>query len=132
MARGPLAGAAGPGKFAVRTDGMNLPSQYYGEGVETKNLMQGAQMAKTPDVRGVPSSQVRAAAAGGLYDETTRPDEPITAGAPMGAGPGPEALAMNAAAQRDGDIVAKYKPLLETMAAFPDTPESFRIFVRNI
>lgn len=131
MARGPLAGAAGPGKFAVRTDGMNLPSQYYGEGVETKNLMQGAELSKTPDVRGVPTSQVQRAA-GGFYDETAWKDTPITDGISMGAGSGPEALAMNAAAQRDGDIVAKYKPLLETMAAFPDTPESFRIFVRNI
>jgi len=130
MARGPLAGAAGPGKFSVRTDGMNLPSQYYGEGVETKNIQQGAAMAKTPDVKGMPAGEVRKAV--GLYDETTRPNEPITAGAPMGPGPGPDALAMNAAAQRDGDIVAKYKPLLEMMAAFPDTPESFRIFVRNI
>lgn len=131
MARGPLAGAAGPGKFSARTDGMNLPSQYYGEGVETAAIKSGAPMARTPDVRPTPASDVRQAA-GGLYDETTRPNEPITAGAPMGPGPGPEALAMSAAAQRDGDIVAKYKPLLETMAAFPDTPESFRIFVRNI
>lgn len=132
MARGPLAGAAGPGKFSKRTDGMRLPSAAYGEGVETAAIQSGAPMAKTPDVRPAPASAIRQAAAGGLYDETTRPNEPITAGIQMGAGPGPEALAMNAAAQRDGDIVAKYKPLLETMAAMPDTPESFRIFVRNI
>jgi hypothetical protein len=50
----------------------------------------------------------------------------------MGPQEGPEVLAMNAAAQRDGDIVAKYKPMLEVMAAMPDTPESFRIFVRYI
>ena len=30
---------------------------------------------------------------GGLADPTARPLEPITAGAPMGAGPGPEAIA---------------------------------------
>jgi len=43
MARGPLAGAAGPGKFSKRTD---LPSQYYGEGVETASVKSGAPLAQ--------------------------------------------------------------------------------------
>jgi hypothetical protein len=28
----------------------------------------------------------------GLFEPTQRPDEPVTAGSPLGAGPGPEAL----------------------------------------
>ena len=41
MARGPLAGAAGPGKFSVRSDGLQLPSASYGEGVETQAIKIG-------------------------------------------------------------------------------------------
>jgi len=48
MARGPLAGAAGPGKFSKRTD---LPSEFYGEAVETKAIKDSVPMAKTPDVK---------------------------------------------------------------------------------
>ena len=34
MARGPLAGPAGPGKFSTRTDGLSFQSPEYGAGVE--------------------------------------------------------------------------------------------------
>lgn len=139
MARGPLAGAAGPGKFSVRTDGLTLPSQYYSEGVETAAIKAGASMARTPDVRGVPASAVRAAAAEGaltpLYAETQRPQEPITTGVVPGDGSGPDALMMNQMQQdsnRDKDFLAKYMPMLQTMAASPDSSESFRIFARNV
>jgi hypothetical protein len=101
MARGPLAGAAGPGKFSVRTDGLSLPSAAYGEGVQTQQIMQGAPMAKTPDARGATPTDVRQAAAQApitpLFAPTQRPDEPITSGIAMGAGPGPEALGMRPA-----------------------------------
>ena len=62
MARGPLAGASGPGKFSKRTD-MNMGSIAYGEGKETAAIQAGAPMARTPDVRGMPAGQVREAAA---------------------------------------------------------------------
>ena len=102
MARGPLAGAAGPGKFSVRTDGMNLPSQSYGEGVQTQAIQQGAPLAKTPSVnpmsrseQGIAPSQLERITP--LYAPSQRPDEPITAGIPLGDGPGPEVLGMNSA-----------------------------------
>jgi hypothetical protein len=139
MARGPLAGAAGPGKFSVRTDGLTLPSAAYGEGVETAAIKAGASMARTPDVRGVPASAVRAAAAEApltpLYAETQRQDEPITTGIGIGDGAGEDALMMNQMQQdsnRDKDFLAKYMPMLQTMAASPDSSESFRIFARNV
>lgn len=83
MARGPLAGAAGPGKFAVRTDGMSLPSAAYGEGVETQAIKSGAPLSRTPDVRGATNTQVRQAAGQkaerltGLYDQTERPQDQL-------------------------------------------------------
>lgn len=130
MAENPLVGVSGPGVFSKRTD-MDLGSIAYGEGKETKAIKSAMPMATTSDVRGMPAGEVRQAATR-LFDESTRSGEDVMTGSPMGPGAGPESLMMSMAAQRDGDIVAKYKPMLEMMAAFPDTPESFRIFVRNI
>jgi len=117
MARGPLAGASGPGKFSKRTDGMNLPSSYYGEGVETAAIQSGAPMAKTAGVNptsrsdmGMAPSQVERITP--LYAPSQRADEPITTGIPLGAGPGPEVLGINSAAPKEklSDILVKMLP----------------------
>jgi len=114
MARGPLAGAAGPGKFSVRTDGLSLPSAAYGEGVQTQQIMQGAPMAKTPDARGATPTDVRQAAAQApitpLFAPTQRPDEPVTSGIAMGAGPGPEVLGMRPQQETLSQLLAKLVP----------------------
>jgi hypothetical protein len=113
MARGPLAGAAGPGKFSKRTD-MDLGSIAYGEGVETAAIKSGAPLASTPDVRGVPASEVRQAAAQApitpLFAPTERPDEPITAGITRGPGPGPEILGAVPQQERLSDALARMLP----------------------
>lgn len=119
MARGPLAGAAGPGKFSVRTDGLNLPSQSYGEGVETQAIKSGAPMARTPDVRGATNTEVRQAASQAditpLFAPTQRPEEPITAGIAMGPGPGPEVLGMRPQqTEKYSDTLAKLLPYDES------------------
>ena len=117
MARGPLAGAAGPGKFSVRTDGMNLPSQSYGEGVQTQAIQQGAPLAKTPSVnpmsrseQGIAPSQLERVTP--LYAPSQRPDEPITSGSKFGPGPGPEVLGINSAAPAESlsNILSKMLP----------------------
>lgn len=118
MARGPLAGAAGPGKFSKRTD-LPMGSIAYGEGVETAAIKSGAPLAKTPDVRGLPASQVREAAqVTPLYAPTQRPDEPITTGIAMGDGAGPEILGMNQARPQ-----TKLSDALAQMLPFDDTGE---------
>jgi len=116
MARGPLAGASGPGKFSKRTD-LDMGSIAYGEGQETANLMSSAPMAKTPDVRGMSRSQMGVAPSQlervtPLFAPSERPDEPVTAGIPLGAGPGPEALGMNSAAPAESlsNILAQMLP----------------------
>jgi hypothetical protein len=110
----PLAGVSGPGKFSVRDD---IPSSSYGEGVETAAIKAGAPLAKTADVRptslsaqGMAPSQMEKITP--LYAPSQRPDEPITAGSIMGAGPGPEALGMNAVAPREklSDILSRMLP----------------------
>ncbi len=125
----PLAGASGPGKYAVRTDKLDMGSTSYGEGVETAAIKSGAALASTPDTRPAPASAIRDAAITPLFAPSQRPEEPVTAGVDMGMGAGSEALMMNQIQQNDQDIVAKYLPSLTTMANMQDTPQSFRAFV---
>jgi hypothetical protein len=112
MARGPLAGAAGPGKFSKRTD---LPSSYYGEGVETASVKSGAPLASTRGVAdNVGGRPVGAPAVSApvteLFAPTERPEEPITAGIDRGPGPGSSALAMRTVSVKLSDALVKMLP----------------------
>lgn len=137
MARGPMAGASGPGKFAKRTDGLSAPSQYYGEGVETAAIKGGAPLAKTQSVRGARASDVRASVTP-LFAESQRPDEPVTAGIAMGEGPGPEALGMRPQpAVTEDDIrfraaIKDYMPVLAYIADLPNTSPETRKVIRQL
>ena len=107
----PLAGPAGPGKYATRTDNLQMGSIAYGEGVETEAIKSGAPLAKTGDVKGMPSSEVRSAATQptelfAMSDET----RPITAGLDRGPGPGSEALMMAKSSVKTSDTLAKLLP----------------------
>ena len=122
MARGPLAGPAGPGKFSTRTDGLSFQPDTYGAGVEQAAIKAGAPLAKTADVRGARAGDVRAAAAQGapvtpLYAPSQRPEEPITTGIAMGPGAGPEALGTRAMPQE------KLSDILATMLPFDESGE---------
>jgi hypothetical protein len=94
MARGPLAGASGPGKYSSRTD---LPSSYYGEGVETSAIKSQIPLAKTngaaDDLGGRPANPLTPVTP--LFAPTQRPEEPITTGVDVGEGAGSEILMMN-------------------------------------
>ena len=110
----PLAGPGGPGKFSTRTDKLEMGSTAYGEGVETQAIKSGAPLAKTGDVRPARAGDVREAATQApvteLYAPSQRPDEPITAGADIGEGPGSNALMMQKAITKNSDILAKMLP----------------------
>lgn len=118
MARGPLAGPAGPGKFSTRTDGLSFQPDTYGQGVEMAAAKAGAPLAKTPDVRGATNTEIRQAVAQEpvtpLFAPSQRPDEPITAGIAMGAGPGPEVLGMTRTVEKLSDTLAKLLPFDDT------------------
>lgn len=123
MPLNPKAGAAGPGPFSVRTDKLSLPSAGYGEGVETQAIKSGAPLAKAAPVRGATGTEVRQAAeqagmpsikATPLYAPTERPNEPITTGIPLGAGAGPEVLAMQPNQQKLSSVLAKMIPFDNT------------------
>jgi len=130
-----------PGKYAKRTDGgpgdtrqaqMNIPSAGYGEGVETAAIQGGAPLSATGGSAGTPlqAAQTAARKLVPLDAPTERPTEPITAGMPFGPGPGLEALPNYR--QAEADIVSKYMPTLVRLADEPDTPQSFRLFVRYL
>jgi hypothetical protein len=119
MARGPMAGVSGPGKFSKRTDGLSFQSPEYGAGVENAANIAGAPLATTPDVRpesrssmGMAPSQMEPVTP--LYAPSNRPDEPITAGIAMGAGPGPEVLGGARPAQKLSDTLAQLLPFDDT------------------
>ena len=119
MARGPLAGPAGPGKYSTRTDGIQFKSDAYGSGVENAAIKAGAPLAKTPDVRPTSRSEMGMAPSQlgevtPLFAPTQRPDEPITTGIAMGPGAGPEVLGMQKMGAKLSDSLAKMLPYDET------------------
>lgn len=114
-ATNPMQGVSGPGKFAKRTD-IEYQSENYGDGVAYDAAKSGAPLArarKSPLLSESPQVPTGNISAGvGLYDKTQRPDEPITAGIDMGAGPGSEALAMRSplAQTKLSDTLAEMLP----------------------
>ena len=113
----PLAGPAGPGKFSTRTDNLQMGSIAYGEGVETAAIKAGAPLAKTGDVRGIPASEVRAAAqepVTELFAPTQRPEEEVTTGVDVGPGAGSSSLMMAKSSEKLSDALAKMLPFDET------------------
>lgn len=119
MARGPLAGASGPGKFSKRTD-MSLGSTSYGEGQETAMLNTAAPKATTrgiaDNVGGRPANPVTQTPVTPLFSPSQRKDEPVTAGIDIGDGPGSSALMMQSqfATRKTSDILADLIPYDET------------------
>ena len=115
MARGPLAGASGPGKFSKRTD-MSLGSTSYGEGGETAALNTAAPKSKTrgvaDDVGGRPSNPVAQTPVTPLFAPSQRPEEPITNGVDISSGAGSSALMMQSqfANRKLSDVLAEMIP----------------------
>jgi hypothetical protein len=109
----PKAGVSGPGKYSVRTDSLRMGSTSYGEGIDTAAIKSGAPLASTPDQRPMPAAEVRDAAMApvtGLFDPSSRPNEPVTNGIDLGAGAGSKALMMAKSSERTSDILAKMLP----------------------
>ena len=89
---------SGPGALSRRTDGQGaryMAGGEYGEGQEMMDLQTSAPMSKAPAAprpsrsRGAGQIVEEGMRPTPLFAPTERPDEPITAGAPFGPGPGP-------------------------------------------
>ena len=109
----PKAGVSGPGKYSVRTDKLSMGSTSYGEGIDTAEIKSGAPLASTPDTRPTPAAEVRDAAMApvtGLFDPTSRPNEPITNGIDMGPGAGSSSLMMKKNTVKLSDSLVQLLP----------------------
>lgn len=142
---------SGPGKLSRRTDGgpaqvnAQMTGMAYGDNEDFMQIQEGAPMSASPRSRGAAqapqgSSMGAMGGMGGgtsapLFSETQRPDEPVTAGASFGPGPGPLGsadMSVDEMADMDRQVIKKYLPSMMSMVARGDTPEGFNRFVRHI
>jgi hypothetical protein len=129
----PKAGVSGPGKFAVRTDKLEMGSTAYGEGVETQAIKSGAPLAKTADTRPAPASAMGQPITP-LYAPTERPDEPATTGIDRGLGAGSDSLMMNQPADYTNfnANIQSYTPVLSYIASLQNTSPETRRAIRQL
>lgn len=140
---------SGPGKLSKRTDGgpaqkiRELTGGKYGEGKAFTDLEASAPMAAadtgapTPPAPspqgGPPSAPVDVIPFGAA---TQSPDEPVTAGNPLGAGVGPAAMGlqdpMQQIDQQDAQRLVSYLPALEFISTLPGSSSAMRAYVRYI
>ena len=137
---------SGPGQLSRRTDGgpaqvnAQMTGMAYGDNQDFMEIQEGASMAAAPRSKGMaqapqgsPMGAMIGSGAGPLFSDTQRPDEPVTAGANFGPGPGaaPQLNSVQTAAQ-DAKTIGKYLPDLMRMAEEDDTPMAFKRFVRHL
>lgn len=116
-----------PGALSQRTDmtpqsPMALPNPGYGEGKEFQEIQAGAPMMGRPNVP----------APVGMFDDTQMPNVPLTDGADIGPGQDSSVIGDPQIMDNDTKMISQYLPQFERMAALPNTPESFRLFVRYL
>ena len=73
----------------------NATGGAYGQRAELMDIASGAPMPQTgavPQAPMRPAPPISSIPSVGAFEPTQRPDEPITAGLPVGEGPGPEVL----------------------------------------
>ena len=105
-------------------------------GVETMAQQTAAPLAATP--KSAPMNLTGAMGGGinTLFSDTDNPDEPITAGASVGPGPGPEVLPKGITGdvrdQENLQIIAKYIPALVDASRIPGAPDSYKRFVNSL
>ena len=131
-ATNPVKGVSGPGKFAKRTD-LQVQSTGYGDKVAYDANKSAAPLATAPKSPMLSEAPRVSTPVTGLYDETQRPDEPVTTGIDMGPGLGSEALMM----QQPDDLnfrakIAEYMPVLSYIAGRPDASPETRAAIRKL
>lgn len=148
---GAPAPVSGMGSQSRRTDGgpadkqrtryiANLP---YGEGQEFQDIQGSAPMeaaAGAPSASSMGSAPAQLRRQSGpltpLAAPSAMPGEPVTAGAALGPGPGPEALGI--AAQRETQNqafaaqIAQYMPVLMQVASSPNASAETRDVIRQL
>lgn len=115
----------------------------YGEGQALMATQEAAPLAAAPSIEqsGMPSGLASAAASQpviGLNEPSARPNEPITSGAPLGPGPGMEALGPTVSQKFETQLIEdnrkllNFLPSLESMANDPSSSTTFRGFIQYL
>ena len=126
---------SGPGKYSRRTDGgaaqvlSAVPDQPYGEVKQQLDAQRIAPMAgvaptPTPSVSASQGQQPEMApqySGPGFGDPSSRPDEPVTAGADVGPGAGSEALSFQPGAATPSQGTGQMTALLQTLSSTDTT-----------
>jgi hypothetical protein len=137
---GSPAPVSGPGALSKRTDGgpgaqpVRAPSGgAYGDRQALEQMQQAAPLSATPggDV-GAPEAAPVDANVVGFDQPSQQPDTPVTAGAAMGDGPGPEALGLPNQPDEDLRRLIAYLPVFEHMASQPGSSKAARNLVRQL
>lgn len=134
--------SSGPGALSRRTDSqpkMRLSDAQYGEQAVYQSDQSGAPMA------GPDSGPAGGGAPGGggppidvppFGAPTARPDEPVTSGIDLGAGPGSSSLGLldekAVAAKADAEALVRYLPMLEFLANRPTGSQALKSMVRTL
>lgn len=135
------AAASGPGRLSRRTDGRQptraLSDAKYGEQKAYQDAQQSAPMAESAGGLGAAGAPV--ASGPDLSNiipmgaPTQNPDEPITAGMPMGAGPGSTMPPTQPTlSPEDAKRLQAYIPTLVLLASREDASPATRQFVRQL
>ena len=131
-----VSGTGGAGQSGNYTGfGYGKNQEVNNQRVQGNQAMASAQAA-TPSAPQEPYQGINLPQLGTLFDPTTRPNEPITAGVDFGPGPGSEALPQglvnNTRIDENAKIAAQYLPDLAMAARSPDAPDSFKNFVNYL
>lgn len=139
---------SGPGSLSQRTDGgpgqpvREVPAAYYGERQEMRDIQGGATMAQGSMPAGSPVMPSNGAAPPSapitpgqgitpLTEPTQRPDEPGTAGAALGPGPGAEALGLPTSSE-DNKRLLKYLPAIMRQAESQDAGQQIKMLAQYL
>lgn len=132
---------SGPGQLSRRTDGgpgdAKQPIQVptggsYGDATQMMKLQQAAPLAASPGGDVAPSAGVQVPPGPAFGAATQQPDTPVTDGAGLGPGAGPEALGLTPQSDDDMQNLIKYLPVLEHMQAQPNSSKAARNLVREL
>lgn len=130
---------SGPGAASRRTDGQprqQLPDAAYGEQQAFQAQQAAAPMANGTDLTAANApAPVDMSGLTPLSAPSQFPNEPVTAGADAGLGPGSNVLSLPQPANIDDQTMEQLRtmlPALEVMATNPSASPEFRNFVREV
>lgn len=124
------AGVSGPGSLSQRVDTgpvREFTGGDYGDATDFAQIQSGAPLASSPS-GAAPAVQPPTP----FSAPSAQSGVPVTDGAAMGAGRGPEAFGPLSPAVQDANFFRQYMPVLVQIADREDTPPSTRAKIRDL